>query len=366
MNPFKAHRLRPVFFFPLMATIFLRIAISTAWANPELIGAIENNDYKKIVQLIRDGVDLNESINVEVKDCAYVGNVLCLAAAYGNLEIVRLLIQHGMDPNAFANGLLPLHVAARRGHLEIVKMLIGEYGTDPLTLTESGHGQEPALHFAATGNHVEVVQYLLDLAPDSVNCLSAPDYPELSRTPLRNAFNKFAYDVVKLLLSYNANPNFIDGTGDSYLHLACKDGKADIVQLLLEHPDFDHNLVNALNSDSQTPLQLASSNPEIVALLTQHGATLIEPGNQQGEAALPDTENQQDKTTLPDTDNQQAALPDTENQQDETTLPDTGNQQAALPDTENQQDEVALLSTENLPGEAAALAATFAAIQKSL
>ncbi|KAF7667081.1 hypothetical protein LDENG_00078890 [Lucifuga dentata] len=48
------------------------------------------------------------------------------AARDGFLDTVRVLVEHGAEVNlADDHGNLPLHLAAREGHLEVVKLLMG-------------------------------------------------------------------------------------------------------------------------------------------------------------------------------------------------------------------------------------------------
>ena len=314
MNPLKADRLRPVFF--LLVVMLMSVAIPNARANPDLIEAIENNDATKVEQLIKDGVDVNKAIDAWI---AYgrITNFLYLAVVYGNPEIVKLLVENGANINFEEEG-GALHVAAKCGHLEIVRMLIETYGVSIL----SEYAEQLPLHKAVAANHLKVIEYLLNLAPDTIN--------HGEQTPLIVAFgNLFDIDnqgVIQLLLSHGADPNkngadllqlavslgnanglalifnhpgfnhdlinsIVDGNDNSPLHIACWNKHTTVIQLILKSPEFDHALIDRPNSNGQTPMQLADGNPEIVALLTQYVATL-----EQVESVLPGTENQQDES----------------------------------------------------------------------
>jgi len=49
----------------------------------------------------------------------------------GHLDVVKFLLERGVDPNVRNNpGDTPLHYAAERGHLDVVKFLL-ERGADP-------------------------------------------------------------------------------------------------------------------------------------------------------------------------------------------------------------------------------------------
>ena len=292
MNPFKAGRLRPVFL-SLIATLLISFKIQTAWANPELVKAIEGGDIKRIQQLIEEGVDIHE-------------NDLCLATKNERPEIIRLLIPHVEN---FCSCPL-LNIAARHGYLDIIKMLIEEYGFDPLLFNTHCPNQGLPLHDAANANRVNVIEYLLNVSPSTINFRQDP-VRQQGNTVLQQAFrNTGDYQTIQTLILRGADPringsnligaaiilnkvdalrlildypefdhnllNSFDQFGSSLFSLACFYQRTAIVQLFLEDLCFNHSLINTPNNQGQTPLQLAGDNSEIVALLIKNGATPIE------------------------------------------------------------------------------------------
>lgn len=77
-------------------------------------GEIDNIDVVRL--LIDRGADVN----------AKHGSILWIAARYGELEVIKLLLSHKADPNAA----LALHAAALSGNLEIIQILLAN-GADP-------------------------------------------------------------------------------------------------------------------------------------------------------------------------------------------------------------------------------------------
>ena len=280
MTPLNTDRLLPMFFLSLMVML-LSIAIPTARANPELIEAIKNNDSEKIQKLIEDGVDINQSIDIIDENYERIIYPLRLAAIHGSSEVVRLLIQNGTDLEFAIDS--ALDGAARFGQLEIVRMLIEEYNANYLPgYGKRFYGEASPLHYAASGGHLDIIEYLSALAPELVN------HEAYYNTPLQTVFH-CSYDgdnqnVIELLLERGANPNL---NGEDLLRSAIWMSNTRGFTLIFNHPGFNRDLINMPDRDrhGQTPLQLAldRGNQEIIALLIQHG--VISPGdNQQDEA----------------------------------------------------------------------------------
>jgi len=77
------------------------------------------------------------------------------AAAAGRVDLARILLEHGADPNARQESdFTPLHEAARSGNLELTRLLV-EHGADVNAQTKDGG---TPLGYAE--KHAEVVAYL--------------------------------------------------------------------------------------------------------------------------------------------------------------------------------------------------------------
>jgi ankyrin repeat protein len=73
--------------------------------------------------------------------------ILHIVAKYGHLEIIKLLLEQANDKNPADSfeGWTPLHLAARHGQLEMVKLLL-EHSKDKNPADKAGafQGQEPS------------------------------------------------------------------------------------------------------------------------------------------------------------------------------------------------------------------------------
>jgi ankyrin repeat protein len=84
-------------------------------------------------------------------------NALTAAVTAGHTEIVKWLLNRGLDPNyRYGPGYSPLLAAAANGHLEIVKLLLA-HGADLHATSNDG---KSALALATERNHSSVADFL--------------------------------------------------------------------------------------------------------------------------------------------------------------------------------------------------------------
>ena len=121
--------------------------------------------------------------------------------------------------------------AAELGLLGAVKKLVSE-GT-PIDKTK--RGDVTALHMAALGGHVEMVEWLLDNGANiNARTLSQPGYPG-AETPLYLAVAAGRTSVVDLLVRRGAKLNLKSSDGTSALAEASGAGHTAIVSLLVDN-----------------------------------------------------------------------------------------------------------------------------------
>ena len=92
---------------------------------------------------------------------------LHFAARNGHLPITKYLIEeHGCDPMCRTKkGEGTLHIVAEKGHFDTMKYLIEKQGCDPRCKTMLG---TTAPYFAAENKHVKMVNYLLEKGADPI------------------------------------------------------------------------------------------------------------------------------------------------------------------------------------------------------
>ena len=118
-------------------------------ADEELCFAVARGDIVKVQELLDRGISAN------AKDHLFETSALEYAAGGGYVDIARLLLAHGADPNAF-NVLTPLMSASSKGYLDMVGILL-EAGADVNARVKP---DTTALTFAQNHGHTEVVELL--------------------------------------------------------------------------------------------------------------------------------------------------------------------------------------------------------------
>jgi ankyrin repeat protein len=171
------------------------------------------------------------------------------ACKSGKLVKVLSLLQEGADLNALTGtGETPLKLASAKGHLEIVKVLLG-LGSDVNYCPgdQINSYTETALCAAVRGGHLEVVSALIKAG-------ARPQSPSSCLfQPLNQAARLGLVNIVEELIRAGASLSLLDGFGETPLHTSVKSGSANVIRLLL----MAGANVNALDSSGMTPLHLA-------------------------------------------------------------------------------------------------------------
>src|SRR5712692_7807039 len=153
-----------------------------------------------------------------------IGMTPLIAASRGNIEAMCLLIEKKADVNA-RNGAggTALMAAAQTGRPQAVRLLL-EKGADPNVRTKRN---ETALADAATAGNEEAVKFLLDRGAD-VNVQDIRGY-----SPLLYAAGSDAMPagVVKMLLAKGANSD-AQGDGETARMLAAKRSDSEVARVL--------------------------------------------------------------------------------------------------------------------------------------
>lgn len=201
--------------------------------------AIKNNDKENVLFELQGAVDVNIPKSHDLP--------ISQAIRSGNLEMVKLLVDHGAEINAPTEDATPPFVwAVQSGNLDIVKYLVENGAKLSFTV-----GKDLLLREAQ--NHLDVFKYLLTLDigsgsmpptgdtalhyvdnSEAIDILLAAGYDPNKKnnagfTPLDSAIEDLNYGKIKQLIAKGA-----DRKGRHFLNLAVFCGDFEMAQKLLD------------------------------------------------------------------------------------------------------------------------------------
>ena len=172
-----------------------------AQALPPLMRAAWKGQVDEVRRLLKEGAEVNQTIDLGF-------SALMVAASVGHLEVIKVLLDAGADPNGVAGLshpiaiITPLSAAVSRRNkkrLETIDMLIAGGAK-----VNSPNALQPPLDTAVINRDAEMVKAFLDRGANV-------DWPDqFGRTVLWRAVsdaNGPDVSIVKLLLEAGANPN---------------------------------------------------------------------------------------------------------------------------------------------------------------
>ncbi|XP_042686925.1 histone-lysine N-methyltransferase EHMT1 isoform X1 [Centrocercus urophasianus] len=257
----------------------------------QLYFSARQGELQKVLLMLVDGIDPNFKMEHQSKRTP-----LHAAAESGHVDICHMLIQAGANIDSCSEDQrTPLMEAAENNHLETVKYLIkagalvdpkqsGRHSPDLLMserrgflLLKDAEGST-CLHLAAKKGHYDVVQYLLSIGKMDVNCQDDGGW-----TPMIWATEYKHIELVKLLLAKGSDINIRDNEENICLHWAAFSGCVDIAEILLAAKCDLH----AVNIHGDSPLHIAAreNRYECVVLFLSRGSD-VTLKNKEGETPL--------------------------------------------------------------------------------
>jgi ankyrin repeat protein len=249
-----------------------------------ILFAARSGDAESARLLVAAGADVNDKL-------ANGMSALVEAAHSGHVAAAIELLKGGADPNTAEAGYTPLHAAVLRGSLDLVKVLL-EHGANPnLEITKGTPVRRNSEDFELPKTLIGATPYLLAakyLEPDIMKALAAGGADsrrpmKTGETPLMAAAGVGAsaqadrrglsvldggkveseaqvFDTVTAAIALGADLDAVNQAGDTALHGAAALGYDRVIQTLVDHGAQP----NPRNKRGQTPLGLIAGKKDNV------------------------------------------------------------------------------------------------------
>ncbi|MDQ3696738.1 MAG: ankyrin repeat domain-containing protein [Gemmatimonadota bacterium] len=267
-------------------------------ANVDVWMAAVKGDIDRVRELIDEDPSLANRVNDYNSYYAGCGSAIKNATGAGHIDIVKLLLDRGADPNVAEEGIAPhghaLYSAVYNGHYDIAKLLLAR-GANPDAPVESS---ADAVWIAIRNRDIRMIELLaahgatweIPIRPEG-----SLTYEDIVATGLRRSVEVLGYfgDVATAAPLFESDPSLADDP-DALRGAATNRHEAFVRLLLLHHPNlatgvtvsrpremaellFAHGMdPNRADWVRRTPLHHFASDGDLesAALFIDHGADL--------------------------------------------------------------------------------------------
>ena len=204
---------------------------------------------------------------------------LLYAARENNVDIVRMLLQHGCPPDAGygAGGVSPLHRAAFAGSVESCHELV-RAGADLSIVDTSISPHRTPLAKAASQGHAEIVSFLLKEGA-SATCLDSHG-STVMHAAAENGHTSVINAIITFLSAQAADGSSLaamlstrsEATGETALLSACRNGHSVAAALLLYHGAN----IDVTDNSGLDAVDITSTHPNaesVMIVLSRYGSS---------------------------------------------------------------------------------------------
>ena len=201
-------------------------------------------------------------------------SALYLAALKGHLDVVKVLIAAGCDASLGANGKTAVHAAATSGKLPVLRCIMKGQTLEnwQVLLNKVGVEGQSTLHCACEGGSKDIVKFLLRAGANGTV------KGRYGLSPLHLTVKEGQKEIARLLLQYTKEPSPRDDNGDTPIHLAARRHMSDFIkQFFQDVSDLGLSVdINAQNHSKATPVMVALDEgcEDVAILFIQLGCDL--------------------------------------------------------------------------------------------
>jgi len=222
-----------------------------------LYSACANDDIDKVKEMLECGARMNTQYTQMQFQAVHI------SILRGHVRCLQMVLDWKADVNAPIKTLdLPLHLAARKGDLAAVGLLL-QYCANPC---QTGQDKKPPLDSAAFMGRGDIVSSLIEAKSDPNQS------DDQLRTPIITASWRGYPSVVKILIESNAFVDWCDKWGATACHFAANEGNLGCLKTLVQARAC---VSIPTNETGSLPIHFAVKNDKMNTL--QYLATTITP-----------------------------------------------------------------------------------------
>ena len=190
----------------------------------------------------------------------FLSDLLSLSACYGHINVIRLLIEKGMDIKLLPETFTPLHWAAFKGHSNVLELFV-EKG---VVLDIQDKGCYTPICLAAKYGHRKIVELLL------VKGANTKIGDRWQYLPVHWAAENGHLEIIKVFIDFKQEIAPLADGGITPLHLAAIGGHDSVIELLIKNGGD----INVQDNYGCTPLHYSTffKHPITTLLLLNLGA----------------------------------------------------------------------------------------------
>ena len=222
---------------------------------PLLVLALKNGCYKSAEQILKANLGTMQQVfNVGVTEYEY--SALSIMIITGDKAGIELLKAHGANLATEVKS-----AVTKEGHTKYLMKILTLY-PEMIDITYDG---KSLLHLALELNKIDLVKSLIPISNTLAVVSSAVEHKQLS------IINKLC-QLDKTLLDKHGFMNITDQNGNNLLHLACRNGNTELVEMILQK---GLSCLNKQNNEGQTALHILSEGNLDPAVKVQIARTIL-------------------------------------------------------------------------------------------